>query len=224
MEQTTEPLPYITDEMIVEGQRFLNRTFGDDLLFPIYVVRAPTPSDTVAMSVTGGDLSLHCRDRIADWQGGGYLIRVWQERMDPLEFNTTLLHEAAHCLHPLMPTPVTENVLALGLPLPDNTPTDPRLRLPVCRRHFFHKPDFWRLCFHFWKRATLAGCECCNKLLGLTLADSDVMREAIEPETIDMLDKPLWKVARWPMPRNFEKLFDIDLSQFNLKETQCQKS
>ncbi len=46
MEQTPDPLPLIADDWLIEGQRFLNQRFGDDLQFPIYVIRAPTEAGT----------------------------------------------------------------------------------------------------------------------------------------------------------------------------------
>jgi hypothetical protein len=119
-----------------------------------------------------------------------------------------------------METPVSPEFL--GATLPNDNANDPRWRFPAWQRHIFHKPDFWRLCFHFWKRATLVGHECCHKRLGLCWVDFDDMLREIEPEIIELLDMPLWKVARRPMPRNFEKLFDIDLSQLHNKEATCQ--
>ncbi|MCL2348253.1 MAG: hypothetical protein FWC50_08320 [Planctomycetaceae bacterium] len=213
MSQTSDTQPWVTDEMIVASQRFLNRTFGGDLQFPIYIIRAPTVGDTTVMSVVSGADSLDYRERIVDWQGGGYLIRLQKNQMEPVFFNTTLLHEAAHCLHPLMPAPVTQKMTGLTMPVPDNSTCDPRWRLPAWRSYLFHKPDFWRLCFHFWKRASLAGWQCCHTQLGQTWVDLDAMRQVIEPETIALLDLPLWKIARRPVPRDFQKLFDIDLSQ-----------
>ena len=76
MSQTSDTHPWVTDEMIVEGQRFLNRTFGGDFQFPVYIIRVPTVGDTVIMSVVGGADSLKYREQIVDWQGGGYLIRL----------------------------------------------------------------------------------------------------------------------------------------------------
>ncbi len=84
--------------------------------------------------------------------------------------------------------------------------------------HVFHKADFWRVGFHILKRATLAGFECDHTKLGLIWVDLDAMREALEPETVELLDTPLWRVARRPLPRRFQKLFDIDLSTFNQQQ------
>jgi len=210
--------------MVAEGQRFLNRTFGGDLQFPIYIIRDPTVGDTTVMSVTGGADSLEYRERVVDWQEGGYLIRLQKNRMEQIVFNTFLLHEAAHCLHPLMPIPMTQKMLGATMPPPNNMVYDPRWRLPAWRAHIFHKPDFWRLCFHFWKRASLAGWPCCHTQLGQTWADLDAMRQVIEPETIAQLDTPLLKIARRPVPRDFQKLFDLDLSQLHPREATCQSN
>ncbi len=70
MEQPPDTLPLIADGWLIEGQQFLNQRFGDDLQFPIYVIRAPTTDDNVFMTIAGGADSLHYRDEITDWQTG----------------------------------------------------------------------------------------------------------------------------------------------------------
>ncbi len=49
----------------------------------------------------------------------------------------------------------------------------------------------------------------------MSWVDLDAMRDALEDEIAERLDMPLWKIARRPLPRRFQQLFDIDLSTFN---------
>ncbi len=207
MEQTPDSRPLIEDAWLIEGQRFLNQRFGDDLMFPIYVIRAPTTDVTIA----GGADSLHYRDEITDWQGGGYLIRLHKCRSSRIAFNTALLHETAHAFQPIFPTPLPQVIPGMEIPASHDT----RGPSSVYWQHVFHKADFWRIAFHVLKRATLAGFECDHKKLGIIWVDLDAMRETLEEETVELLDMPLWKIARRPLPRRFQQLFDIDLSTLN---------
>ncbi len=214
MEQTPDTLPSIADDWLIEGQRFLNQQFGSDLMFPIYVIRAPTTDDNVFMTIAGGADSLHYRYEITDWQGGGYLIRLHKCHSSRVNFNTKILHELAHAFQPIFPTPLPQPVPGITIPFC----SDFQGPSSVYWNHVFHKADFWRVGFHILKRATLAGFECDHTKLGLIWVDLDAMREALEPETVELLDTPLWRVARRPLPRRFQKLFDIDLSTFNQQQ------
>ncbi len=208
MEQTPDSRPLIANDWLIEGQRFLNRRFGTDLMFPIYVVRAPPSDDNVFMTIAGGADSLHYRNEITDWQGGGYLIRLHKNRASRVAFNSTLLHETAHAFQPIFPTPLPQQVPGVNLP----SCSCIQGASSVYWNHVFHKADFWRIAFHVLKRATLAGFECDHTKLGIVWVDLDAMRDALEDETVELLDMPLWKIARRPVPRRFLKLFDIDLS------------
>ena len=211
MKQTPDTLPLIGNDWLIEGQRFLNQRFGDELQFPIYVIRAPTTDDNVFMTIAGGADSLHYRDEITDWQGGGYLIRLHKNRSSRIAFNTAILHEASHAFQPIFSTPLPHPIAGMEIP------ASPETRGPssVYWQHRFHKADFWRIAFHVLKRATLAGFECDHKKLGIIWVDLDAMRDALEDETLELLDMPLWKIARRPVPRRFQQLFDIDLSTIN---------
>ena len=206
--------PFITDQQILETQRFVNDLFGTDLQFPVYIIRTPDESATF-MSVIGGDDSLRLRDAIHDFRGGGYLVKLHKNRADPVKFNSLTLHEVAHCFDPEVmpplaswPNGVTQNF--------DKIKDDYWSQYPVNIISnfvpiYFHRPEFWRTAFHVWKRASLAGFDCDHRLLGCPYADHDAMRRVIENETIDQLYVPLWKVARRSVSSRFRRLFTQSL-------------
>lgn len=199
----------IDKNLLAETQIRVNDLFAADLLFPVYLIKAPEESKAPIMGVCGGCTTHYYRDVVQNWQGPGYTICVFRNKMPRPLFHGALLHEIAHCFQPTMPSPWA------GLPEDVGLFVVPKENLrPVFggayANYKAHQPDFWRLALHTWSRGVDAGFPCDACYLGETWVDSKLMLETLLPEIRQLADDPLWKIGRRPVPRTFEQLFDFD--------------
>lgn len=198
----------IDDRLLVETQHRINDVFAGDLLAPVYCIREPPTDEQVIASIVGEDVSCFFRDRVADWQGPGYLVRFFQKEMTRSNFHAAVLHEVAHAFQNVLPWPYL---------LPEPMHTEERKQLVTQRNpsssydnYKGHRPDFWRICLHTWSRGVDAGFPCEPRQLGLTWVDTDLMLETLRPEIESEWNTPLWKIGLRPVPRHFDTLFDFD--------------
>ena len=196
------------DEHLVDVQSRLNDVFRNDLLAPVYCVREPT-DDMTGATISGGDSYHYYRERLTNWQGPGFLLRIYREEMTRSAMNATVLHELGHSMQ-------TQMILPYWPPehyVMENRKQSVKQLSPFSIVHHcrWHRADFWRLAVHLWSRGVDNGFPCRIRDLGITWIDHDLMLETLRPEIKDFADMPVWKIARRPVPRKFVKLFDVDL-------------
>lgn len=216
------PAP-LTDEAILDMQRFLNEFFRLDLPAPVYLVRAAQPRPGILADLEAGIGSIQEKHRISEWNGPGYLYRIHDDRLTPTQFHSVSAHELAHCFDPYMmpPTdcwsePMNDAVQQVIADHAKSTgfPTDTIAQL-VC----YHDARFWRNAFHIANRMTKAGKQCRYIYLGAPEESIYQMAAVIEPELELMENVPLWRLANRAVSGKFNKLFqrvrtDVAPTQF----------
>ena len=203
--------PSLTDEAILDMQRFLNDFFRFDLSAPVYLVRAAQPKPGVIAEFECGFGSAREKPRLADWSGPGYLVRLHDTGLSPPEFHSLLAHKIAHCFDPRLVPPtdcwcenmdhniqelVDEHLKSSGLPSDETG-----------RWHFFHDAKFWRTALHVAHRLTEAGKICHWDLLGVPADPIFTMLATVYWELDTLSQLPLRKLAGRPVSGAFNKLF-----------------
>jgi len=207
-----EPLR-VDDRLLAETQGRINAVFQDDLIFPVYVIKAPEPHPGYNMAVSGGASSLYYRDNIADWQGPGFVLKVHQAETTRTNFHGTILHEITHCCQLDMATPWSCLPEEMGFPAFQKEQLRPVFP-SAYQTYLAHRLDFWRLCGHVWTRG-IEVFPCRFSDLGITWVRPDDMLAALAPEIKRERHAPLWQIARRPVPRDFATLFEFDPKDWN---------